>query len=211
MEIIQRPHETIEGMSIMVLSKPDGKEVNLMTVCDFSREQAKVFRKQLEGSNFSCGALYANGGLPRDIDELLVLIMDTKMSYKKLHFNKIRGGAWQFWGDIPVFGKDQGFRFIVISEAVAYKIMATLKMSSNDKLKEFLACHGFKAKPDFHRNTVFFTSSEKAVPIVPDIFEEQGSGVWRVPSLDVRLELGENGLVLQRPLVPHSPSMGMRH
>lgn len=199
MEILQRPHPSFESMSEMVLVKPDGKEVHLLTVCDFSREQAKRMRKEIEDHQFAYVAKYCNGGLPTDLDQLLAIIKAESVPRKNFHFQKAKG-KWDFWGDIP--SRNAGFFFHILSEEVAYRVMAGIQVPTDSQLQHFMSCHAFKATPSVKENLVLFHSNERMTPVLPGVFESDGDRSWRIPSLGVWLRLRDTGLELVKNLIP---------
>lgn len=199
MEILQRPHPTMSGLAEMVCLMDNGKEVHLLNVCDFSREQAKRMRKELEQNEFSYVARYANGTLPTDLDVVLQRLSESKVPRTALHLQKDRNGRWMFWGDV---GATEGFCFIILSEQVVYRVMASIQLPLDSQLQLFMSCHTFKATPSIKENRVYFRAHSNEVPALPEVFEPSPEGGWQIPALGVSLKVNESGIELVKQLFP---------
>lgn len=199
MEILQRPHPTFPSMAEMVCVNAKGKDVHLLTVCDFSREQAKRMRKELEEHAFAYVAKYCNGGLPTDLDAVLEIIKARKVPRSALHLQKDRSGRWMFWGDV---GEVEGFCFLILAQEVVYKVMASIQLPIDSQLQLFMSCHPFKATPSIKDNVVYFRAEGEPTTPLPEVFEPKEAGGWHIPALGVSLSIKDSCIELVKQLFP---------
>ncbi|MDN0082443.1 hypothetical protein QU487_06700 [Crenobacter sp. SG2305] len=198
MEILQRPHPSIEGISEMVLSYGEGREVHLLTVSDFCRHQARQMRADLEQYGYRYVARYVNNGGPRDLHEFLALIEPGSRLGRTMKLEFVRG-CWQFWGDL----RQMGFCFLILDEDDLYQVMTKLGVSEESQLREFMRRRAFKAEPRIREeNRVYFraASTEATRPVLPAAFHQEDESHWTISKLGVSLSIKDGMLEIVRSL-----------
>lgn len=199
MEILQRPHPSIEGVTELVLATKKG-EIHLLTVSEFCRLQAKQMRADLESNGFRYVARYVNNGGPRDLEQFLTLIDPGCRPGRTMKLEFVKG-CWQFWGDLK--RHQMGFCFLILDEALVFAVMTKLGVSEEGQLREFMRRRSFKAEPRVRESSrVYFRAAAEEQAIIPSIFQKEGEGRWLIPKLGVAMSIKDGVMEIVRQLFP---------
>ncbi|NHR04431.1 hypothetical protein HA052_04400 [Chromobacterium haemolyticum] len=199
--VIQRPHPTYVDMSQLVLQK-DGLDIPILNVSAFSRLQAKDMRDDLDRTKFTYTARYCNGGLTRDLHELIRRIQNKEVKLHPLTKIEDDGRFFTFWGGIA--GVTQDFCFLIFDEGLAYQVMLVSGLEPEKVLKAFMARRKFTILPEIKANRLRHVSAlaNDEQVVLPPFFEKQEDGTFLSLIVRTRVIITDGLLELRRQVLP---------